>query len=317
MKVFEFINIISSYFSTQIERDPRTHRVRDSVRYQTVLTWFTTVESDEIKQVNDAIMKSDNFCSKLLNGNSGKDMPIQDANYLKSKITSENFQEIFDNAGLTNESIKALKKEFKDKGNPLVGRDLVKEITKVLIDILNERSNVNRKIPLSKAIFIGNNKLQIGKKIINLPEPLEVPNLPETKENKYINALFEVYTQKTNKVIVSLADLEFEPFYKANLQLHREFYYSAESVLHQIRDFISDSYTQFANMKQEVYDAIKYHLSLPDKDAFNKLNSTMNLVIMVSFSKAQLAKPGNGIIGPSEKSGMVHMLVNDGKVTWL
>jgi len=316
MKVFEFINIISSFFSTQIERDPITRRIRDAVKYQTVLTWFTTIESDEIEQVNNAIMKSDNFCSKLLNGNSDKDMPIQDANYLKSKITSENFYDVFENAGLSEESIKSLRKEFKDKGKPIAGKDVVKEITRVLVEILNERANVNKKVPFTKARFIGDNKLQVGKKVINLPEPLKVPNLPDVKENKYINALFEVYTQKTKKKIMTLADLESEPIYKANLQIHREYYYSAESILHQIRDFISDSHSQFNMMKQEVYDAIKYHLSIP-KDGFEKLNSTMDLVIKVSFTKSPIAKPGNGIVGPSEKSGMVHLLVNDGKVTWV
>jgi hypothetical protein len=290
--------------------------VRDAVKYQTVLTWFTTIESDEIEKVNNAIMKSDNFCSKLLNGNSDKDMPIQDANYLKSKITSENFYDVFENAALSEESIKALRKEFKDKGYPIAGKDIVKDITRVLVEILNERANTNKKVTLNKATFIGDNKLQIGKKIIKLPGPLEVPNLPSVKENKYINALFEVYTQETKKKITTLADLETEPIYKTNLQIHREYYYSAESVLHQIRDFISDSYSQFNMMKQEVYDAIKYHLSIPD-DGFKKLNSTMRLVIKVSFTKSPLAKPGNGIIGPSEKSGIVHMLVNDGKVTWV
>jgi len=317
MKVFEFINIISSYFSTQIEIDSKTHRMRDSLRYQTVLTWFTSTDADEVEQVRQVLMKSDNFCSKLLNGNSDKDIPIRDANYLKGKITSENFYEIFDNAGLSSENIKALKKEFHDKGNPIPGKDVVKEITRVFIDILNERSNINRKVPLSKASFIGNNKLQIGKKIFTLPEPLQMPNLPDIKENRYVNALFEVYAQKTKKTITKIEDLETEPVYKGNLVLHRKYYYSAESVLHQIRDFISDSYSQFDMMKQEVYDAIEYHLHTSKERGFEKLNSTMMLVIKVSFSKSPLARPGNGLIGPSEKNGMVHMLVNDGKVTWV
>jgi hypothetical protein len=317
MKVFEFINIISSYFSTQIESDSETHRMRDSLRYQTVLTWFTDVDADEIEHVNKVLTKSDNFCSKLLNGNSDKDIPIRDASYLKGKITSENFYDVFESAGLSKEALKALKKDFEDKGNPLTGKDIVKDITRVLIDILNERAEINRKVPLSKAFFIGNNQLQIGKKVFNLPEPLQVPNLPAVKENRYVNALFEVYAQKTKKAITKMEDLDTEPVYRGDLLLHRRYYYSAESVLHQIRDFISDSYSQFDMMKQEVYDAIEYHLHSFDKDSYEKLKSTMQLVIKVSFTKSPLARPGNGLIGPSEKSGIIHMLVNDGKVTWV
>lgn len=317
MKVFEFINIISGYFSTEITPDSVTKRVKASLKYQTVLSWFTDIDSDEKDQVNKVLMKSDNFCSKLLNGNNDKDMPIDDANYLKGKITSDNFYYVFERADLTDESLKKLQKDFEDKGKSITEVNIVDDITNVLIDILNERANVNIKGSIKNAVFIGNDKLQIGKRIINLPPPLQVPNLPTKIENKYINALFEVYSQKTKKSIVSLSDLDTEPIFKANLQIHREFYYSAESVLHQIRDFFTDSVREFNNMKQEVFDAIKYNISLPHPDGFDRLNSTMDIVIKVSFCKSLLSKPGNGLIGPSEKSGMVHMLVNDGKVIWV
>ena len=317
MKLFEFINIISGYFATQIPPDSKTKRVKASLKYQTVLSWFTDSDADEIDQVNQVLMKSDNFCSKLLNGNNDKDMPIQDANYLKGKITSDNFYEVFENAKISDESIEQLIQDFGDKGYTITDINIVDDITTVLIDILNERANVNKKGSIKNAVFIGNDKLQIGKKTIVLPAPLQVPNLPTKNENKYINALFEVYSQKTSKPIATLSDLDTEPIYKTNLQLHREFYYSAESVLHQIRDFFTDSVKEFNNMKHEIYDAIKYNISLTHKDGYEKLNSTMDIVIKVSFSKSFFAKPGNGLIGPSEKSGMVHMLVNDGKVLWV
>jgi hypothetical protein len=317
MKLYEFINIISGYFSTQIPPDSKTKRVKDSLRYQTVLSWFTDSDADEIEQVNRVLMKSDNFCNKLLNGNSEKDMPITDANYLKGKVTTDNFFEVFENANLSDESIEKLIIDFQDKGHTITETNIVDDITNVLIDILNERSNTNKKGSIKNAVFIGNDKLKVGKKTIVLPAPLQVPNLPTKKENKYINALFEVYSQKISKPIAALSDLDTEPIYKTNLQLHREFYYSAESVLHQIRDFFSDSVQEFNNMKQEVYDAIKYNISLAHKDGFEKLNSTMDIVIKVTFSKSFFAKSGNGFIGPSEKSGMVHMLVNDGKVIWV
>lgn len=317
MKIFEFINIISSFFSTQIPPDSTTKRIKNSLKYQTVLTWFTHIDSDEIEQINNVLTKSDNYCNKLLNHKSDTDMPIGDANYLKSKITAENFYEIFDEADLTDESINALKKEFEIRGHPLKSEDIVMDITEVLITLLNERATVNKKTSIRSAEFLADNKLRIGKKILILPEPLKVPNLPDEIEHIYVTALLEVYSQKTKKRILSLSDLDTEPIYKANLQIHREYFYSAESVYRQIRDFFSDATQEFNNMKREVYDAIKLHISMPSSDGFDKLQSTMDLVIKVTFSKSYLSKAGNGLIGPGEQCGMVHMLVNDGVVRWL
>lgn len=317
MKIYEFINIISSHFSNEIFKDDETNRMRAALKYQTVLTWFTAFEADEKEHAKSVIMKSDELCRKYLNENNDRDIPIQDAIYLKSYVTSENFYEVFENANLPDETIERLKKDFQDKGYIITDEDIVDDITNVLIEILDERANVNRKGSIKNAVFIGNDKLKLGNKIISLPAPLQVPNLPTKNENKYVNALLEVYSQKTCKPIVSLSDLDSEPIYKTNLQFHRNFYYSAESVLHQIRDFFTDSVREFNNMKQEVFDAIKYNISLLHTDGYERLNTTMDIVIKVTFSKSFFSKPGNQLIGPDEKRGMVHMIVNDGKVSWV
>jgi len=317
LKIFEFINVISDAFATEILPDCETGKVTDKLKYETVLTWFISYEADEMDAIKKALVKSTNFCNKLLNGNIDKDMPITDAAYLKSKISSEGFEEIFDSVNLEQAAVDSLIQKFADYGEPISEFEIVEDITNVLYKLLDARSSINKKGSIRNAVFIGDNKLQIGKKVYNLPEPLRVPNLPTHVENKYVNALFEVYSQNAKKSIVSLSDLDAMPIYKTNLQFHRESFYSAESVLHQIRDFFNDSIKEFENMKQEVFDAIKYNVSLPFTDGFEKLNTTMDIVIKVSFRKSFLSKPGNGLVGPDEQRGMVHMLVNDGKVTWV
>ena len=317
MKIFEFINLISHHFSTEIFPAKKGAKIKNSDRYQFVLSWFTDDSADEIEQVSKVIMKSDDYCSKLLNPNTGRDMSYEDASYLKSKINASNFSDVFDKSNLTNGALEALRNDFEKHGYPISDKEIVKEITDIFIKLLNDATKVKRKKSIKSAEFLGDNTLRIGNKKYTLPEPLKVPNLPHSIENKYVNALFEVYSQKTKKSITSLTDLESKPIYKYNLQIHREAFYSAESVLRQIRDFFTDGTKEFNMMKQELYDAIKYHLSLPNDDAFNKLNETMDLVIKISFKKSYLSKAGNGLIGPEEQRGMVHMLVNDGKVRWL
>ena len=83
-------------------------------------------------------------------------------------------------------------------------RGFVKGITEIFQKLLQERADKNRITSIRKATFIGNNKVQIGKTIYNLPKPLEVPNLPTAIENNYVTALLSVYSQKEKKVYLKM-----------------------------------------------------------------------------------------------------------------
>ena len=170
MKIYEFINIITSFFSNQIPPSESTGKVSDQLRYSTVITWFTDLSIIDKPMANKVTIKSPNFCNKLLNGNLDKDMPVTDAKLLVSLVSSELFGEIFDEAGLTDESVKQLKKEFKDKGEPIKG-DIVKGITEVFQKLLQERADKNRITSIRKATFIGNNKVLINRQVIIIDNP--------------------------------------------------------------------------------------------------------------------------------------------------
>jgi hypothetical protein len=53
------------------------------------------------------------------------------------------------------------------------------------------------------------------------------------------------------------------------------------------------------------------------KNALERVDSTMQKVVDITFSKNILTRDNNGIIGNPEKQGMVHMLVNEGKIEWV
>ncbi|MFP4877038.1 ABC-three component system protein [Metamycoplasma hominis] len=55
-----------------------------------------------------------------------------------------------------------------------------------------------------------------------------------------------------------MSDLDtISPVCKTELQIHREDSYSAESVLHKIRDFFFDAEREFNCLKDDVYNGIK------------------------------------------------------------
>lgn len=319
MKIGTFIKIISDTFAAQIPPSESSGRTPNQLKYQTVITWFISYGAEEQELVNKAMMKSkNNYCNKIMNDALGDDMPITDATYLKGRINSEGFEEIFDEANLDDVAIQAFIQKMTENGIIITEFDFVEDVTNALFKLLDDRSNVNRRSSIRKAEFISDNQVRIGSRNISLPADLTVPNLPARKENKYVNALLCVYAQSTKKGTISIKDLDTMPIiYKFNLQICREDFYSAESVLHKVRDLFTDSEREFNNMKEEIYRGITYHLNIPKKNGFDRLNSTMEYVLTVSFRKSFFSDSDNGLVGASEERGMIHMLVNEGKIEWI
>ncbi|OQA63730.1 MAG: hypothetical protein BWY38_03124 [Ignavibacteria bacterium ADurb.Bin266] len=317
MHIYEFINLIQNSFASQVQKDPDTGRISAKLIYQDVITWFTDESLIDNDELNKITMKTPNYCEKLLNESNEIDMPINDAKLLKGKITSRNFKPIFRAAGLTNESKQLLIDGFVKKGYKLKGVNLPQELTDIFAQLLQERSEINKKASITKAQFISDSQVKIGGKIINLPPALYVPELPQEKENEYVTALLSVFSQKTAKKIMSIDDLDEFPIYQTEIQIHREYFYSAESVLHKVRKFFYDAENEFGTLKNEIFDSIRLDISRSYPDGYEKLQKTMDKVVVITLSKSYFSKPGNGIVGNGEKLGVVHMLVNDGKVRWI
>jgi len=317
MHIYEFINLIQNSFASQIQPDSKTGKVTAKQIYQDVITWFTDESLMDIESINAVTMKSTNYCEKLLNELNDIDMPINDAKLLKGKITSKNFKPIYKSAGLTPEAKQLLLDGFEKKGYKLKGTNLTQELTDIFAQLLQERSEINKKASITKAQFISDSQVRIGGKIINLPPALYVPELPQEKENEYVTALLSVFSQKTAKKIMSIDDLDEFPIYQTEIQIHREYFYSAESVLHKVRKFFYDAENEFGTLKNEIFDSIRLDISRSYPDGYEKLQKTMDKVVVITLSKSYFSKPGNGIVGNGEKLGVVHMLVNDGKVRWI
>lgn len=317
MHIYEFVNLVQNSFASQIQRDQKTGKTSAKQVYQDVITWFTDESLMDIKVLNKITMKSLNYCEKLLNESNELDMPINDAKLLKSKVTSDNFRVVFEDADLSPEAEQLLIDAFESKGYKIDRFDIPQALTDIFIQLLQERSEINKKGSITKAQFISESQVKIGGRIINLPPALYVPKLPTEKENEYVTALLSVFSQKAAKMIMSINDLDEFPEYQVEVQIHRENFYSAESVLHKVRKFFYDAESEFSTLKNEIFDSIRLDINRAYPDGYEKIKKTMDKVLVITLSKSYFSKPGNGIVGNGEKMGVVHMLVNDGKVRWL
>ncbi|QKX39761.1 hypothetical protein HU159_00210 [Metamycoplasma hominis] len=89
------------------------------------------------------------------------------------------------------------------------------------------------------------------------------------------------------------------------------------SVLHKIRDFFFDAEREFICLKDDVYNGIKLFILRGFSNGYERMNWTLDFVMTISYRKSYLSPQGNGLIGNSEERGIVHMLVNEGKITWI
>jgi len=312
------MNILSECLNGQFEIDPETGKISAENRYSTIMSWFT-IEDNSSSQLEDAIFKG-SFARKILNeADTKNDIPIRDAKLILTKIDNTRFCDAFFNEEPTDDQIDILISKFKKKGYTINKDNIEEDITSVFVDILTERTRKFRKGSIRKATFFPNGTFTYNGKTTKMPNALIVPSGVDEFENPYVDALIQVYSQnEKDKEILTLSDLNKLPLiYQDNLKVNREAFYSAESVLYQIRDFFTDSITEFNATKSEILDSINSTLNKQYKNGFERLNVVMDKVITISFRKSYLLNSNNGLVGPKEEQGIIHILVNDGKVKWL
>lgn len=173
-----------------------------------------------------------------------------------------------------------------------------------------------------------NNKLKDKrrKKAVNLseiygglvghkPTPLDVPEDIKDEEMPYVNELLLVYSEKERANIVDSITLSSFPASLSDLERQRKYYYAAETIRVGLRDTELKGTNAFEDFKDEVEE---YVIPISQKSFLNgemRLNTVMEEVTRPNYGSA-LPKFTDWI-RVSEKRGVCHMLVNEGKIKWV
>ncbi|GHV10305.1 hypothetical protein FACS1894217_15730 [Clostridia bacterium] len=148
------------------------------------------------------------------------------------------------------------------------------------------------------------------------PETLIPPNEFGEDELPYVTELLAAYADAEGLDELTKDELEKYVKYKKNLQRQRKDYYAAESVRRGTREAFGDADPdQFETLKNETHDGI---VEVHERDydhGFDRLNAVMSQVALVPISKCVLRE--TDWIGNSEKKGVCHFLVNDGRIKWV
>ena len=162
-----------------------------------------------------------------------------------------------------------------------------------------------------------NGKIVIGSRSLQLPEKRTIPDSLIELEDVYSRQLLIAYSENDGNPKTDYYDVQNLPQkYKDHLHDQRVNFFNADYVLRAIRDGFKDSEQQIALLKQETYDSISDFLFEDYATSFKKITETLKHITTVSFSKPEITQIQN-FIGNSEKKGLCHTLVNDGKFNWV
>lgn len=306
MKLNEFLGIIDKYAMAYID-DGHLNNGRKVIRYLDIF-----INDDSYGDKNPIYDKSEDFLRKVFNGR--ERLTVDCANFYLARIDPFNAEDFFND--IEDCAVENMAREFRYFHEKVGLHSFSKDLCRILRMILTNIVNIPASTSIRDAEFKGNTVVVKGR-TINLPPELVPTEDISKKEMPYINALLRVYEQK-EKSPITLEDLKtMHPRYEKHLKIQRELYFSAESVLHQIRDIFSDGIIEFEKAKNETLSGIQATLLKEYKNALERVDSTMEHVVVISYGKSFLTRDNNGLIGNAEKQGMVHMLVNDGKVEWI
>lgn len=145
------------------------------------------------------------------------------------------------------------------------------------------------------------------------PDPIPVPADIKPEEMKYVSALYEAYGETSGKPVTGPQDLGK---FKKHFDRQRKNYYRAETIHRELRDTIHKDEHGFEELKDEVEEGIAEKAEAYYRDPVQKVDTVMEHAGLVPLSH-NTEDILLGWVGPAEKKGVCHMLVNDERLRWV
>jgi len=165
-----------------------------------------------------------------------------------------------------------------------------------------EAIDEHRKTPYHAARFGGG----VGDRpAVSAPPPTPAPT-----ESRYLQQLFEAYSDSQKSVLPDLTALSAHPDLVEHYHRQRETFYHAEALRNFARDTVPPG--TFEELQGEVHAGVVDVSNLPHADALVRLSAVMQ-------SAANLPLTANGLISVTkvqDKKGICHQLANEDKLKW-
>lgn len=240
---------------------------------------------------------------------------------------------VYVNDNLSGDLTENLEKELTELGIDIQGDDVADKCAKLFVSILTEtaRRTKRKGIPANTAssqkqeltgvpiatVYVKDGKISINGQLFSLHEKITPPEDIAQEEIPYIKALFAAYAQATGMASVTKDNLyTLNERYRRNYSDQRENYYNAARVERSVREIFENGEQEFGKIKEDAYDGVVDVCWNDFDDGFKRLLAVLNQVTQITLTKSFLTQIKD-LINNSEKKGICHMLVNDGKIQWV
>ncbi|MBS3986293.1 MAG: hypothetical protein KGZ66_11920 [Selenomonadales bacterium] len=308
-------------------------------KYQSdfVVALISNITEDTDDEQCPLLDNKPDYLTRIFNGS--KPLPRKDATFMVGHMDKAKFEVYI--SDLSDDAIEGLRAALADKGITVSKKyQVAAKCADVFAQILTDCASgskaaapdVNMKIadelvpqldkvqlpqvPLA-TVYVKDGKIHIGGNVIKLPAKLLPPVKIEPHEQVYVIELIAAYCDAETAGGVTRENICKYPRYQRNFEEQRRNYYNAESIRRSVREvFAEEGSDQFEILKEDMYDGVSTTCDQDFDHGYARLIEVLKQAVVVPVGKSLLSNIPNWI-GNSEKKGVCHMLVNDGKIRWV
>jgi hypothetical protein len=139
-----------------------------------------------------------------------------------------------------------------------------------------------------------------------LPPPAEV----DINESKYVQQLFDAYSDHAKQEISKIDHLTTHQYLADHFHRQREFFYHAEALRNFARDTVPPG--TFEDLQSEVHAAVIDVEAENHEDSYARVNAVINTAAVLPLTSNALIS----VIKTQDKKGICHQLANDDRLDW-
>jgi len=174
--------------------------------------------------------------------------------------------------------------------------------------IFSYKSSVNLIAEHSKTAF---HAVRFGGGLRTRPPVTTPPYEIDSSESRYIQQIFEAYSDHTNDIISGESCLNDKPELRNDFVRQRERFYNAESLRNFSRDTVPVG--TFESLQEEIYQGVVDACESDHADGLARMRGT----ILQSGQLSLTSNPLSSVMKVQDKQGICHQLANIDRLTWV
>ncbi len=142
-------------------------------------------------------------------------------------------------------------------------------------------------------------------------EPQPPPYDVQPTESRYVQQLYEVYSETAGKQLDSKEALTAAPELEQDFLRQRERFYCAEALRNFARDNVPEG--TYETLKNETFHGVIDTCESSHPNGLTRLRETLNQSVSLTFHSSPLFS----VIANRDKQGICHQLANEDRLTWM